>query len=475
MKRFEEQIKKQSQSIHLRGGEQRDLRERVVSYMEYHPIPGSSWSNQMAPVSTGAWSAVLRYVPVKLFAGVTAALIVVAVPVLAERAVPGDMLYSVKVGFNEEVRSTIARSPYQEIEWETERLNRRLAEAQLLAREGRLTEEHEERVAQAVRNHSDAARDSIERLRANNADDAALAEITLAALFDVHSAVLHAFNATTSTSTQRQNRIAEAIANSRDDAERREAAGERPSYQGLLARIETETNRAYQLFAQTAASASEDDLESMSRRLDDVDRKVQQGIVAHEAGDDMAARTLLSEALTSTRKVISFMDNLEVRRSVALDLLVPVEYTVEELIAALQAEIDAVTIQYEYLHSIALAGDDTEAVTIEKLDGIPAVIASSTAAVTAGDVVAARDYVQIAQTNIQEIADHLAVTDLSDVATDVDTATSTGTSTPGRQGPATDGNDVVEHETATSSDTSPALPAPANDRAATSGARSESE
>ena len=39
MKRFGEQFKKQSDGIRMRTSEKNELRARLVSYMEYHPLP----------------------------------------------------------------------------------------------------------------------------------------------------------------------------------------------------------------------------------------------------------------------------------------------------------------------------------------------------------------------------------------------------------------------------------------------------
>ena len=39
MKRFSEQLYKKSTSVKLQAAEKRELRERLVSYMEYHPLP----------------------------------------------------------------------------------------------------------------------------------------------------------------------------------------------------------------------------------------------------------------------------------------------------------------------------------------------------------------------------------------------------------------------------------------------------
>ncbi len=367
MKRFQEQFSKQADSVSLSASEQQDLRERVLLYMEYHPLPEATRAT--ASDTAGTTTSVRRHFLANWYArgafgGVLACLLVL-VPIMAERSLPGDVLYAVKVGFNEEVRSTVTRSPFERVEWETERISRRLAEAQALAQAGRLTEVQEERVAEAVRHHSQSARASIERLRAEDEDEAAMAEIALVALFDVHAAVLRAYSTepehdmallvegaiATTTTRERRSALADAIEQSRAEAIDPERT-ERPSYEGLLARIEIESARASELLRTIAPLATEEAMTSITRRLADVDRKVQTGITAYENGEPVEARVALTEALTTTRKVITFMSNLEVRNTVDLDMLVPIEYTAEELAEQLHFKRERLQVRYEYIESV---------------------------------------------------------------------------------------------------------------------------
>ena len=192
MKKFAEQLKKRADSIHLNVEEKTQLRERVLAFMEYHPLPDSqavdfrsvSKAKNTAPTFWSAWM-------VGRFAGGLAVLILVTVPALAENALPGEALYPVKVGFNEEVKGALSSSPYQKVEWETERLERRLAEAQLLADAGRLTPEAEAEVANAIKMQSLTARSSIDAMRASDSDEAAMAEITLSYSLEVSAEVLN--------------------------------------------------------------------------------------------------------------------------------------------------------------------------------------------------------------------------------------------------------------------------------------------
>ena len=457
MKKFQEQFRLQSEKVTLTAAERRDLRERVISYMEYHPLPQTVRSTPAAPVSVPAgpawtWGMTLPLMRWRTMIGSTVAIVMLAVPMLAERALPGDILYAVKVGFNEEVRSTITRSPFERVEWETERLNRRLAEVQVLAREGRLTEAHEERVAVAVRGHSEAARASIERLREEDADEAAMAEIALDALFDVHAAVLTAHgqsdaelavtileveedDITATAPVERRSRILEALESSRADA----SVGrdpERPSYEGLLRRIEVESAQAYALLTTVADIASDDALSSVARRLDDVERKVQQAVTLHEAGELLEARIALTEALTSTRKVITFMSNIEIRNSVDLDTIVPIEHTAEELREQLHFKQERLQVRFAYVQEAVseIATSSVQASAEEALVPLPDMFASSTVAIaaeefaTAGTLLAEIEEVLDIVVRTADIPDRLPSVDLGTTTAAV--ATSTPTTTP---------------------------------------------
>lgn len=59
----------------------------------------------------------------------------------AERAVPGDLLYPIKVSVNEPVVGLLATDPVSKASWEVKKAERRLVEAQALASEGKLTED----------------------------------------------------------------------------------------------------------------------------------------------------------------------------------------------------------------------------------------------------------------------------------------------------------------------------------------------
>jgi len=139
MKRFSQQLNTKAKELKLSVAEKRDLRDRLVSYMEYHPV-GAQVTTHTVSVADETYS-IFKFDASRFLklAGVFVFIFTLSVSALAEKAVPGDTLYAVKIGFNEELRSTLVQGSYDKVVWETQLINRRIAEVRLLADTGRLT------------------------------------------------------------------------------------------------------------------------------------------------------------------------------------------------------------------------------------------------------------------------------------------------------------------------------------------------
>ncbi|MCA9366298.1 hypothetical protein KC722_01830 [Candidatus Kaiserbacteria bacterium] len=346
MKRFSEQLKKKAETVKLSAIERSELRDRVVSYMEYHPLAADvrreAPKKDISTLKTAPFAMVrIDMVQVSKFVGAFATLILIAVPLMAERSVPGDVLYPVKVQFNEEVRSSLSFSPYAKVEWETKRLERRIAEARLLASEGKLTPEVEAEVAEAVKSHSDAAQREIATLRESDNDEATIAEIAFASALEVQSEVLEndiEKDATATTTTGGRSVLA--IAGAVDEVRKSAVAqsGEGVSYEKLMARLELETTSAYEYFNSIEDIASAEERADVERRLQDIERKLEE---ARELkANDQPATNVLAVALADTRKLISFMTNIDVRENVAIDELVPVTLTFDERATVIEKQVE---------------------------------------------------------------------------------------------------------------------------------------
>lgn len=390
MKRFSEQLHNQSKSVTLQAIEREELRNRVLSYMEYHPLPVSTEKVEVKRTflhndtyqlvripfsSLGKWSAVF------------VAIVLVVVPFMAEKSVPGDSLYAVKVRFNEEVISTLTLNPYGKVEWETERLNRRIAEARLLASEGKLTDEVEVEMAEAVKVHTENVEREIEALRVDDVDQATLASIELNTTLQMQSESLQeeggaviAMAMAEASSENPAQKLVDVINESLTKQGSHVDPSTLPAYEKIMARVEVNTTRAYELLNALELNSEEKLYQDVSRRLEDVDRSIQRANGMREESEETAREQLL-EALQRTQKIIVFMSDT-VNGTPDIDAVVPIIFTDEEykqqlivLNANVERKIEIITVLNSQL-SADVSAKALYAVEIARSN--QAIIASST-------------------------------------------------------------------------------------------------
>lgn len=410
MKQFSKQFyKKAETSVKLQVAEKRELRERLVAYMEYHPLPtemkkAKNASSIASPVLNEAFTMVKVPFQALFKYGATVAIIVlVVIPFVAEKAVPGDVLYAIKVQFNEELRSSLTFGSFEKVEWETERLNRRIAEARLLASKGLLTQEVEVAVAAAVREHTENAKREIEVLRAEDADEATIASIALDTTLEVQATAMKgesdvlAFGEEEMMSSQLSNLIADAIDESRDTSVEADASSTLPAYGKLMARVEQNTTRIYELRSSLSEVVQTEEMTDVTRRAEDLDRSIQEAVMLFGT-DGVAARKSLVEVLQRSKRLIVYMTELEVSKTIDINTLVPVVLTGEEKQAKIASSTTLIMVKTEQI-SVMLEGVEDEEVLEKALSGQAMVIelvakmASST-----DDFIAFTTFVQEAET-----------------------------------------------------------------------------
>lgn len=123
-----------AKKINLSLKEKAEIRDDILNFIKTHPAKGtfasrhiSIWS-RLNLLNNFSLKPIPAFLSILLISGVFG-----SVSLAAERALPGDLLYPVKVGINEEVLMAISFSEEAKTKWEVRRFERRLEEAERLA------------------------------------------------------------------------------------------------------------------------------------------------------------------------------------------------------------------------------------------------------------------------------------------------------------------------------------------------------
>lgn len=109
----------------------------------------------------------------------------------AENSVPGDVLYPVKVGINENVRGAFAFSQEAKAEWKIQQVERRLQEAEKLAAAGDLSAEAAAKIETEFDEHTESMTSITSNIQADGrAEVAAKIHSNLEAILATHAKVL---------------------------------------------------------------------------------------------------------------------------------------------------------------------------------------------------------------------------------------------------------------------------------------------
>ena len=96
-----------------------------------------------------------------------------------------------------------------------------------------------------------------------------------------------------------------------------------------MARVELNTTRIYELLETLGLSENSEDYQDVRRRLDDINRTVEQITIERETNEE-AARLALVGVLQRTQKLIVYLTEIQTSQTFGVEDFVPVELTPEE-------------------------------------------------------------------------------------------------------------------------------------------------
>ncbi|OIO18587.1 MAG: hypothetical protein AUJ37_05160 [Candidatus Magasanikbacteria bacterium CG1_02_41_34] len=187
-------FKKQFKHIRLSDKEAADMRADMISFVQEHLASVRKSDAIRHNIHTGKhFPQFLVLTHTRMFAGIILAIVAAfsgGTVFAAQGALPGDVLYPVKVHINEEVQGALALGTESKAAWETTLAERRSNEASTLATSGKLNDQLATDISAQLTKHLDKAESLMAQLEAKgNLEAAANAQSRLEALLKVQQRV----------------------------------------------------------------------------------------------------------------------------------------------------------------------------------------------------------------------------------------------------------------------------------------------
>ena len=279
---------KGTKQVVLGPQEREDIKHILAAHMEQTVREGQGIRlyNQRSPKIT-----LIKAMPILLalaltFTGGTA--------LAANGSLPGDLLYPVKVNFNEKVRGALAFSGEAEATFQSEMAARRLEELQRLAAstDEEFEAELRESVAARFEAHSQKALDQIEHLKAaGNLEAAANASSHLEASLEAHEELIARLSEDSDAIRLRLQGILDRVHT------RTEAAAEARA--NAVARVSEDTSARLEIVAETRAKQAEQAINAAQRAFDRYEDRLSDRVKAQVEAKIEAAQEAYANGQTA--------------------------------------------------------------------------------------------------------------------------------------------------------------------------------
>ncbi|RJQ37139.1 hypothetical protein C4552_01365 [Candidatus Parcubacteria bacterium] len=274
-------------NLHLTRAERLAMRAELEAFMKLYPARRSRGFQDYWRGVVSAVSPIVRISRSPRLAGaIVVAIFMVAAggaSYAAEGALPGDLLYPVKVHINEEIRAAAVFNSERRAEWEAERLARRLQEAEELAAAGNLGDQARLEIEERLQAHAERIRAHVAKLEASGKFDVAANVSTgVETSLGIHERILATVVASSTMTGGTEPLVTslraryQAAATAREEVERRISA-----------------NTALGTAAQGRIGAADEKIRETRARLEDKRSKFSDAVAARAVARlDLAGRTL---------------------------------------------------------------------------------------------------------------------------------------------------------------------------------------
>lgn len=150
-------LRREAKTIHMEPEALRRTREALVRAMEQEPVRNLEASRQLSQKLL-----FFSFRPMPFFLALALLLGGGGTVAAAQSSLPGDTLYPIKTQFTEEIRGAFAGSTEARVDWDADRLERRLQERAELMEQGRFEGPHAQALEEKMEAHIEKARARVE-------------------------------------------------------------------------------------------------------------------------------------------------------------------------------------------------------------------------------------------------------------------------------------------------------------------------
>ncbi|MEX0917444.1 MAG: DUF5667 domain-containing protein [Candidatus Paceibacterota bacterium] len=297
MDELKKKFQKATAHITLEEKERISMREYLLEYLKMKPVRSEAGARLLKEqrlfisIVTSKRIMPIALIVALVFAGGG------GVSLAAENAVPGDVLYPVKVSVNEEVRRALSFSTEAKAKWDARRAGRRLGEAEKLASENRLDADVKAQIEENFERFAARAEEKIKVLEVENPEAAARVSARFESALEAHKAILSRLETSSGDASAvaeirakvniraenagraRIDAVGGVIVDTKANAEARANAAER-----MKVKAETEFRSAQNTFDRVKADLSANAQTRIESQLETAAGHMEEGNAALEAG-----------------------------------------------------------------------------------------------------------------------------------------------------------------------------------------------